>query len=125
MQNMINARLTLLVATSLAASAAWADDLEGLLPYQPKTRVIGTIRTWGHVFVKDAMKNWEDAFRKYHPDVNFEDNLVSSAAAMGGLYARAADIGFIGREVRPMEMAGYKRLMKHPPLCLRVMTGSY
>jgi len=31
------------------------------------------------------MKNWEDGFRKYHPDVKFEDNLVSSAAAMGGL----------------------------------------
>src|SRR6266852_9013682 len=71
------------------------------------------------------MKNWEDAFRKYHPDVKFEDNLASSAAAMGGLYAGAADIGFIGREVRPMEMAGYKRVMKNPPLGLRVMTGSY
>src|SRR5260370_14912173 len=118
MQNMINARLTLLVATSLAASAAWADDLEGLLPYQPKTRVIGTIRTWGHVFVKDAMKNWEDGFRKYHPDAKFEDNLVSSAAAMAGLYAGAADIGFIRPEVRPMGMAGDKRVMKDPPLGL-------
>jgi len=122
---MINALLTLSIATSLASIPAWANDLEGLPPYQPKARVIGTIRTWGHVFVKDAMKNWEDGFRKYHPDVKFEDNLVSSAAAMGGLYAGAADIGFIGREVRPMEMASYKRVMKNPPLGLRVMTGSY
>src|ERR1700687_3225082 len=115
MQKMIKTVLALLIATILAASPAWADDLDGLPAYQPKARVIGTIRSWGHVFVKDAMKNWEDGFRKYHPDVKFEDNLVSSATAMGGLYAGAADIGFIGREVRPMEMAGYKRVMKHPP----------
>ena len=122
---MIKALLALCVATGLALSAARADELEGIPSYQPKARVTGTIRTWGHVFVKEAMKNWEDGFRKYHPEVRFEDNLASSAAAMGGLYAGAADIGFIGREVRPMEMAGYKRVMKNPPLGLRVMTGSY
>jgi phosphate transport system substrate-binding protein len=123
---MIKVLLTLSIATSLASSTApWADDLEGLPAYQPKAQVAGTIRTWGHVFVKDAMKNWEDGFRKYHPDAKFEDNLVSSAAAIGALYAGAAEIGFIGREVRPMEMAGYKRVMKRPPFGLRVMTGSY
>jgi phosphate transport system substrate-binding protein len=126
MQKMINALLTLSIAASFASStAAWADDLDSLPSYQPKTPTTGTIRTWGHVFVKDAMTKWEDGFRKYHPGAKFEDNLVSSAAAMGALYAGAADIGFIGREVRPMEVAGYKRVMKHPPLGLRVMTGSY
>ncbi len=115
-----------LIAAVLAASAgAPAHDLDGLPSYQPKTPVSGTIRTWGHVFVKEAMKNWEGGFRKYHPEVKFEDNLVSSAAAIGSLHAGAADIGFIGREVRPMEVAGYNRVMKHRPLGFRVMTGSY
>jgi phosphate transport system substrate-binding protein len=114
------------VASGFAGTAsAGADDTDNLPPYQPRTRVTGTIRTWGHVYVKDAMKNWEEGFRKHHPDVKLEDNLVSSAAAIGSLYAGAADIGFIGREVRPMELAGYNRVMKHPPLGLRVMTGSY
>ena len=118
--------LALFVALGLAGSdAAPADALDKLPSYQPRTRVTGTIRTWGHVYVKDAMKNWEEGFRKYHPEVKFEDNLVSSAVAIGSLYAGAADIGFIGREVRPMELAGYNRVMKHPPLGLRVMTGSH
>ena len=125
MQTMIKT-LALLVASGLAGSdGAAADALDTLPSYQPRTRVTGTIRTWGHVYVKDAMKNWEEGFRKYHPEVKFEDNLVSSAAAIGSLYAAAADIGFIGREVRPMELAGYNRVVKHPPLGLRVMTGSY
>src|ERR1700687_1289960 len=99
-----------LIAAGLAASAAApTHDLDSLPSYQPKAPVSGTIRTWGHVFVKEAMKNWEEGFRKYHPEVKFEDNLVSSAAAIGSLYAGAADIGFIGREVRPMEVAGYNR----------------
>jgi len=139
MQIVINTLLPFVIAACLAGSfaaradaaghartvAAQGDTLDNLPSYQPRTRVTGTIRTWGHVFVKDAMKNWEEAFRKYHPDVKFEDKLVSSAAAIGSLYAGAADIGFIGREVRPMEVAGYNRVMKHPPWGLRVMTGSY
>jgi len=108
-----------------AASVADADELEGIPSYRPTTQVTGTIRTWGHVYVKDALKLWQDGFRKYHPGVRFEDNLVSSAAAIGALYAGAADIGFIGREIRPMEVAGYNRVMKQRPYAFRVMTGSH
>ena len=126
MHGMTNGLLACLTAAQLVASASsLAGDLDSLPPYQPKTSISGTIRTWGHVFVKDAMRNWEEGFRKYHPNVKFEDNLVSSAAAIGSLYAGAADIGFIGREIRPLEIAGYTRVMKRPPLGIRVMTGSY
>jgi phosphate transport system substrate-binding protein len=109
------------VITALAALAR-ADDIPR---YEARMQVTGTIRTWGHVYVKDALARWEEAFRQHHPQVNFEDNLVSSAAAIGALYAGAADIGFIGREIRPLESAGYTRVMKQRPYGLRVMTGSY
>ena len=117
--------IALAFVAGLAAASAFADEVDRLPAYQPGMQVTGTIRTWGHVFVKDALKRWEDAFRKYHPDATFEDNLASSAAAIGGLYAGAADIGFIGREIRPMEAAGYTRVMKQKPFGLRVMTGSH
>jgi phosphate transport system substrate-binding protein len=91
----------------------------------PQTVVTGTLTTWGHVFVKDAMRRWERGFQRYHPGVRFEDNLVSSAAATGALFTRTADIGFVGREIRPMEVAGYARVMKQKPFGLRVMTGSF
>jgi phosphate transport system substrate-binding protein len=104
---------------------ARAQSLDEFPPYQPQEKISGTIRTWGHVFVKDVMRNWEEGFRKFHPDVRFEDNLVSSAAAMGALFTKTADIGFIGREIRPMELAGYNRVMKAKPFGVQVMTGAY
>ena len=112
------------VITALAALAR-ADELESIPRYEPKMQVTGTLRTWGHVYVKEALARWEEAFRQHHPQVKFEDSLVSSAAAIGALYAGAADIGFIGREIRPLETAGYTRVMKQRPFGLRVMTGSY
>ncbi len=118
-------RFALALVAGLIAAPVMADDIDRIPEYRPEGQVTGTIRAWGHVFVKDALKRWEDAFRKHHPGVAFEDNLVSSAAAMGGLYAGAADIGFIGREIRPMEAAGYTRVMKQKPFGLRVMTGSH
>jgi phosphate transport system substrate-binding protein len=107
------------------APAAGADEVDAIPSYRPTTQVTGTIRTWGHVYVKDALRLWQEGFARYHPEVKFEDNLVSSAAAIGALYAGAADIGFIGREIRPMEVAGYNRVMKRRPFAFRVMTGSY
>ncbi|MDE2486311.1 MAG: substrate-binding domain-containing protein [Alphaproteobacteria bacterium] len=99
--------------------------LAALPPYQPRAPVSGVIRTWGHVFVAEVMARWEAGFRRYHPDVRFEDNLVSSAAALGALYSGVADIGFVAREPRPMELAGYRRVEKRAPLGFRVMTGAY
>ena len=63
--------------------------------------------------------------KKYHPDITFSDNLVSSAAATGALFTNTADLGILGREIRPMEVAGYNRVMKQKPFPLEAMTGSY
>ena len=117
-------RLILLLAC-VAAVSARAQPPEALPAYEPQVQVAGTLTTWGHVFVKDVMTRWEAGFAKYHPGVRFDDKLVSSAAAMGALFTKTADIGFIGREVRPMEMAGYARVMKGRPLAFEVMTGCF
>src|SRR5260370_127372 len=93
--------------------------------YQPQPIAGGPIRSWGHVFLKKVMVSWELGFQKYHPDVTFLDNLVSSAAATGALFTNTADLGILGREIRPLEVAGYSRVMKHKPFPLEVMTGSY
>jgi phosphate transport system substrate-binding protein len=93
--------------------------------YQPQPIAGGLIRSWGHVFLKNVMVSWELGFQKYHPDVTFSDNLVSSAAATGALFTNTADLGILGREIRPLEVAGYNRVMKHKPFALEVMTGSY
>ena len=93
--------------------------------YQPEPISAGVIRSWGHVFLKKIMLSWESGFQTYHPNVTFSDNLVSSAAATGALFTNTADLGILGREIRPMEVAGYARVMKQKPFPLEVMTGSY
>ncbi len=114
------------LACALAcAPAVRAVDLSALPTYHPQSQVSGTIRTWGHVFVRNVMKAWEEGFQTFQPGVRFEDHLVSSATAIGALYTRTADIGFLGREIRPLELAGYRRVMKCQPFGLQVMTGAY
>jgi len=93
--------------------------------YQPQPIAGGLIRSWGHVYLKKVMMSWELGFQKYYPDVRFSDNLVSSAAATGALFTNTADLGILGREIRPLEVAGYNRVMQHKPFPLEVMTGSY
>jgi phosphate transport system substrate-binding protein len=102
-----------------------AQQTGSLPPYVPGEQLSGVIRVWGHVFFKKVMEDWEAGFRKFHPGVQFENNLVSSAAATGALFTRTAEIGVVGREIRPLEVAGYQRVMKSKPLGLEVMTGAY
>ncbi|MDP9050655.1 MAG: substrate-binding domain-containing protein [Acidobacteriota bacterium] len=107
------------------AHAQNSRSLEAISAYQPQPVAGGVIRSWGHVFLKKVLASWEASFQKYHPDITFSDNLVSSAAATGALFTNTADLGILGREIRPMEVAGYTRVMKQKPFPLEVMTGSF
>ena len=105
--------------------AQHTSSLAAIPVYGPQEVPPGVIRSWGHVFLKKIMTSWEQSFQKYHPGITFSDNLVSSAAATGALFTNTADLGVVGREIRPMEVAGYSRVMKQKPSPLEVMTGSY
>jgi phosphate transport system substrate-binding protein len=121
------------VASTLAMSCAYSLPARGqqsitpqtIPAYSPHPIEPGVIRSWGHVFVRAVMTSWEQAFAAYHPGITFSDNLVSSAAATGALFTNTADLGVVGREIRPMEVAGYSRVMKHKPFPYEVMTGSW
>jgi phosphate transport system substrate-binding protein len=107
------------------AAQEQSPSLDAIPAYQPQSIEPGVIRSWGHVFLKKIMVSWELAFQKYHPGITFSDNLVSSAAATGALFTNTADLGILGREIRPMEVAGYNRVLKHKPYPMEVMTGSF
>lgn len=117
--------LCVALAFAAVAHAQTAGQTPALQPYHPQAVEPGVIRSWGHVFLRKIMGEWEAAFAKYHPGVTFSDNLVSSAAATGALFTNTADLGIVGREIRPMEVAGYNRVMKHKPFPYEVMTGSW
>lgn len=128
--------LTLLVLAGLCLPAArgaahdinvprWAQYVRLLPPYRPHHQVTGTIRSWGHGFLKVMMRDWEQGFQRFQPGVRFQDELVSSAAAIPGLYTRRANLGVLAREIVPMEAAAYRKVTGQKPFAVTVLTGSY
>ena len=97
--------------------------------YTPTQHVAGQIRIWGHGgrskdFDSVLLQSWEEEFRKYQPDVQFENHLRGNASAIGGLYTGAADIALMGREIWPTEIDGFEQVFGHKPARVAVMTGS-
>ena len=113
------------VAATLLAATALAESVADLPPYQPREQITGTLRVWGNDGQVENMKLWELGFRKFHPDAKFELNLTSTAAAIGGVYAKAADFSLMGREIWPIEAQGFYKTMGHDLLSVTVMTGSF
>lgn len=130
-QSMIAAAVTLALAVLPAAAAQkatiplWASYVGSLPPYQPSRRVSGTVTSWGHGFLKDMMRDWERDFHRFQPNVRFEDDLASSAAAMAGLYTGRANLGVLAREIVPMEVAAYQKMTGQKVFPVTVLTGSY
>jgi phosphate transport system substrate-binding protein len=104
---------------------AWASYVASLPPYRPSRQVSGTVTSWGHGFLKEMMHDWEQDFHRFQPNVRFQDDLASSAAAMAGLYSRRANLGVLAREIVPMEVAAYQKMTGQKIFPVTVLTGSY
>lgn len=102
-------------------------DLSGLPSYQPEKILTGTLRQWGSNYLADSMlgQYLEEGFRKFHPDVRFEDNLKSTFIAMAGLYTGQADIAPMGRRPTWDELQAYQRIFGTAPVEIAMATGSY
>ena len=101
-------------------------DLSDLPAYQPKELVTGTIRMWGSNYITDGNLGdyWQAAFRKFHPDVKFEFNMLTTRAAVPSLVFGVSDLG-IGRKITTEEMQLFQRYKNHDPLEITIATGSY
>lgn len=102
-------------------------DLSGLPEYRPSLPMKGTIRMWGSNYLADSpLQGWfEDAFRRHHPDVVFDNNLGSTFIAMAGLYTGQADLAPMGREATWDELQAYQRVRGAAPARIVMATGSY
>lgn len=102
-------------------------DLSGLPDYVPETKVRGTIRQWGNNYLADSPLAawWEDAFRKFHPEVRFQDRLISTSVGMPALIAGDADIAQMGRSALWDEIQGFQRAFAAEPLEIAITTGSF
>jgi phosphate transport system substrate-binding protein len=102
-----------------------AQDLSSLPEYRPGQSVSGVIRSWGSSQMGAMMKNWEEGFRKYQPNVWFEDSLRGTASAQFGLQVNVADLGLSARQIYPYEYYGIYRRSQLRPVETAVATGSY
>ncbi|WP_440224397.1 PstS family phosphate ABC transporter substrate-binding protein [Dokdonella sp. MW10] len=102
-------------------------DLSGLPEYKPSAPLKGVIRQWGSNYLADSpLEGYlEEAFRKHHPDVRFENNLSSTFIAMAGLYTKQADLAPMGRRPTWDELQAYQRIFGTAPVEIVMATGSY
>lgn len=102
-------------------------DLSALPEYRPSRRLSGTIRQWGSNYLADSpLEGYlEDAFRRYHPDVRFDNNLSSTFVAMAGLYTGQADLAPMGRRATWDEFQAYQRTFGALPAEIVMATGSF
>src|SRR5258708_33793171 len=87
-------RLPLTMAAAVVmGGAAWAGefDLSGIPGYVPQQKVSGVIRNYGFGF-GGVYKIWEEGFRKFQPDVSFDDKFPTSDAAFPALVTGVTDL---------------------------------
>jgi phosphate transport system substrate-binding protein len=101
-------------------------DLTGLPSYQPTAKLSGTIRHWGSNYLADSnlAKYLEEGFRKYHPEVKFEDRLKSTFIGMASLYMDRADVAAMGRRATWEETQAFQRVLESQPVEIAMATGS-
>lgn len=109
----------LLLAAAPAAGAA-----DRLPDYQPEARVSGVIRNYGFG-LGGVLAKWEEAFRKYQPDVTFKDTLPTSDAAFPGLVTYQADLGFDGGEPAITEALSFWETRGYAASFITIASGSY
>ena len=97
----------------------------GELPdYQPQFHVTGILRSCGNPQMAALLHRWEAGFKRVQPDVQFAEDLKSTASAMYGLDLRTADLALMGRPIFPYERYGvYERSWVYPAV-IEVATGS-
>ena len=100
-------------------------NLDDLPAYAPKQKVSGVIRQWGSNYFADSPlgKMWEDGFKKYHPGIQFKDELKTALAGIPALTFGMADIA-PNRHITSDETLLYQRYHSSFPVEITVVTGS-
>ena len=110
----------LVVFTTCGASPA---QQAALPAYSPVPISGGTIRAWGDSGMRGTMAAWEQDFRKYHPEISFEDTLLGTATSMAGIITSTSDLSLMGRPASVNEVIGFEWVFHVKPLGIQVMNG--
>jgi len=110
----------ILVAAALLPLAARAQA-----GFVAREHATGTVRVWGSAQMLELMRLWEAGFHRYQPGVQFQERMNGTISAMGGLYAGAADLALMGREIWPEEILAYRQAAGAAPTGIQVAMGSF
>jgi phosphate transport system substrate-binding protein len=99
-----------------------ADDT--LPQYVPEKTVFGVIRNYGNGWA-GMLKKWEAGFRKFHPEITFDDTLPTSDAAFPAMIAGVTDLAPNGSEPALTETLGFYEVYGHHPTAITVASGSF
>lgn len=102
--------------------------LPAALPAQPATppqgRLSGVIRNYGFG-LGGVLKQWEDAFHRLQPGIEFRDTLPTSDAAFPGLVTYQADLGPDGGEPAITEALSFFETRGYPASYVIVASGAF
>ena len=108
-----------------SASPAWAQFRPVELPaYQPERQASGVIRNYGFG-LGGVLKLWEEAFRRIHPGVTFDDKLPTSDAAIPALVTGVTDLAPDGGELAITEALSFFEVYGYHPTGVIVASGAF
>jgi phosphate transport system substrate-binding protein len=113
-----------LAAAALGLCGAAAGAPAELPAYQPETSVSGTIRNFGFG-LGGVLKDWEQAFQRYHPEVRFDDHLPTSDAAIPALVTGVTDLAPDGGEATLTENLSFFEVYGYPVTDITVASGAF
>jgi phosphate transport system substrate-binding protein len=70
-----------------------------------------------------VMAALQNGFRRYHPEVTFQNTLYGSGTGMAGIITGVSDLSLMGRPVTANEVIGFEWVHRYKPLEIQVMTG--
>jgi phosphate transport system substrate-binding protein len=115
----------LLGLCALGLSALSADfDLSKFPAYAPQQKVSGVIRNYGFGF-GGLFTPWEEGFRKFHPDVTFQDTFPTSDAAFPALVTGVTDLAPDGGEPAITELLSFFEVNGYHATGVVVASGTY
>ena len=114
--------LWVLTATARAANPPPVDP--SLDAYQAQAQVSGVIRSYGFG-LGGVLQQWEEAFRRIHPGVRFEDHLPTSDAAIPALVTGVADLAPDGGEATLTETLAFYETYGYPVTGITVASGAF
>jgi len=113
-----------LVASTQALTSGSGFSVADLPAYEPQIKVSGIIRSYGFGFGGILVK-WQQDFKRFHPEIVFENTLPTSDAAFPALVTYSTDIAPNGSEPAITETLGFYETRGYHVSDIVVASGAF